>query len=169
MIAKNCIDCKDHEILPDPDPHDWFCDDDVKVVCKIIKKNITVACRPYNTRKECKIPKWCPKTMKLTKLMVMPDFSCSGIWTKGTNRMVEFEDLNLPKALIKRFENWIEFYEHDCHTSRNFHFKKNMAKELNNRGMELAKKLKKYLPCIRIFYKGEVKGDILPEEEITGA
>lgn len=61
---KTCINCPSHEVLPDPDPYDWFCDDDVKVVCKENGKNITVACRPYRTEKECEIPKWCPKTNK---------------------------------------------------------------------------------------------------------
>lgn len=58
---KNCTDCPAHNILPDPDPDDWFCDDDVKVVCEHMRgKNITVACRPYNIRKECAVPSWCP-------------------------------------------------------------------------------------------------------------
>ncbi len=56
----NCVDCPNHEVLPDPDPDDWFCDDDVKVVCRRVNRNITVACRPYNTRKECEVPDWCP-------------------------------------------------------------------------------------------------------------
>jgi len=57
----NCIDCSEHRVLSDPDLHDWFCDDDVKVICKLNNKQITCACRPYNTRKECNIPEWCPK------------------------------------------------------------------------------------------------------------
>lgn len=56
----NCIDCPFHKVESDPDPDDWFCDDDVKVVCTKAKKDITVACRPYNTRKESSTPKWCP-------------------------------------------------------------------------------------------------------------
>lgn len=61
MKYKNCIDCPAHKVLPDPDPTDWFNDDDVKVVCgHKHNKNITVACRPYNTRRECKTPDWCP-------------------------------------------------------------------------------------------------------------
>lgn len=56
----NCIDCPHHEIQKDPDPYDSFCSDDIKVVCKNSAcKEITCACRPYNVRKECKIPKWC--------------------------------------------------------------------------------------------------------------
>ena len=58
---ESCMDCPHHEVQPDPDPHDSFCSDDVKVFCKEAKKNATVACRPYNTRKETTpIPAWCP-------------------------------------------------------------------------------------------------------------
>ena len=58
---ENCMDCPCHRVEMDPDPNDWFNDDDEKVVCSIANKNITVACRPYNKRKECDIPEWCPK------------------------------------------------------------------------------------------------------------
>jgi len=65
---ESCIDCPSHEVLPDPDPHDWFCDDDVMVVCNHEldeylpnSKKVTVACRPYNIRKETSpTPDWCP-------------------------------------------------------------------------------------------------------------
>ena len=56
----SCVDCSFHREVSDPDPHDWFCDDDVKIVCTKTGKNVTVACRPYNTRKETSIPSWCP-------------------------------------------------------------------------------------------------------------
>lgn len=73
----NCLECEYHEIVADPDPHDWFCDDDVAVVCSKVKnpnkdensiynasrnsfRIITCACRPYNIKKESKTPKWCP-------------------------------------------------------------------------------------------------------------
>jgi len=73
---ENCIDCPFHKVISDPDPTDWFNDDDVAVVCtKTPKKEdknskyaadhqpfkpVTVACRPYNIRKESETPKWCP-------------------------------------------------------------------------------------------------------------
>lgn len=60
LNIENCIDCPYHEVKSDPDYSDWFCDDDVKVICTKTGKNITVACRPYNIRKESEIPKWCP-------------------------------------------------------------------------------------------------------------
>ncbi len=73
----NCIDCPHHSVIRDPDPYDSFCSDDVAVVCTKTKRKgrkpssryladqspyklITTSCRPYNTRKECPIPKWCP-------------------------------------------------------------------------------------------------------------
>jgi len=58
---KNCTECGEHVVLPDPDPNDWFNDDDVKVVCRITKREITVACKPYNIKDECEAPDWCPK------------------------------------------------------------------------------------------------------------
>ena len=64
---KNCISCQYHKVLPDPDPDDWFCDDDVKVICTKTKRHentITVACRPYNIRRESTTPKWCPLRKK---------------------------------------------------------------------------------------------------------
>ena len=77
---KNCIECQHHEIIADPDPSDWFDDNDVAVVCKKTlndKRNIsskyhadhsnfkaiTVACRPFKVKQECKIPSWCPLKM----------------------------------------------------------------------------------------------------------
>ena len=74
----NCIDCKFHKIIPDPDPNDSFCADDVAIICLHKRKesdeiksdsiyavdrqeykHITVGCRPYNKRKESNIPDWC--------------------------------------------------------------------------------------------------------------
>lgn len=63
---ENCTFCKEHEVLPDPDPYDWFCDDDVKVVCKRAKRDVTVACRPHRIKKECNTPKWCPISCMVT-------------------------------------------------------------------------------------------------------
>ena len=74
---KSCIECAHHKIISDPDPHDWFCDDDKAVVCtKTINderdetseyvsdrnefKCVTRSCRPYNVEKESNIPDWCP-------------------------------------------------------------------------------------------------------------
>jgi len=63
-IPKSCVDCAFHRVALDPDPNDWFNDDDVKVVCtKTRRANncVTVACRPYNVRRETSPPpKWCP-------------------------------------------------------------------------------------------------------------
>ena len=53
---------KFHEVLPDPDPSDWFNDDDdVKVRCRLTKKIVAVACRPYQVKRETTPPpKDCP-------------------------------------------------------------------------------------------------------------
>ncbi len=76
--ASNCVDCPRHAVVPDPDPTDWFCEDDVAVLCGLAEnpkddpskswkygvvwpnRAVTVSCRPYNVRKECVAPDWCP-------------------------------------------------------------------------------------------------------------
>jgi hypothetical protein len=63
LTINNCTECPHHKVLPDPDPDDWFCDDDVKVVCTLTERKantITSACRPYNKKKESEVPEWCP-------------------------------------------------------------------------------------------------------------
>jgi hypothetical protein len=74
---KSCLDCPMHKIIADPDPEDWFCDDDMAVVCTKTPnddqnpsskyasdrqgfKEVTSSCRPYNLRKETEVPEWCP-------------------------------------------------------------------------------------------------------------
>ena len=58
FVPSNCIDCPHHEVVPDPDPNDWFEDDDVAVQCNLTpdRKKITSGCRPYNRRKESATP-----------------------------------------------------------------------------------------------------------------
>jgi hypothetical protein len=31
--VSNCMDCPHHQVVADPDPTDWFCDDDIAVLC----------------------------------------------------------------------------------------------------------------------------------------
>ncbi len=81
MKDKTCIECKSHEVINDPDPNDWFCDDDVAVVCTLVKnpkqnpnskysadhsfyRCVQVGIRPYRISKESIIPSWCPKKEK---------------------------------------------------------------------------------------------------------
>jgi len=80
LKIKNCTECPHHEVVPDPDPHDWFCSDDMAVLCKLKKagvkdtgshagqpwkfKAVSVSCRPYNIEKESAVPKWCPLRRK---------------------------------------------------------------------------------------------------------
>jgi len=60
LAPENCLDCAFHKILHDPDPDDWFCDDDMKIHCTKEEKDVMVSIRPYNLRKEGSSPKWCP-------------------------------------------------------------------------------------------------------------
>lgn len=59
LTINRCIECPNHEVLPDPDPSDWFNRDDCRMVCKQIGKEIAGALRPYEV-KNIEIPKWCP-------------------------------------------------------------------------------------------------------------
>lgn len=85
----NCLDCKNCLVCLDSDPTDSFNDDDQAALCTLSKSKgkmfkelnyipplgynsvlafypcaedpwITVATRPYNLRKECSVPSWCP-------------------------------------------------------------------------------------------------------------
>lgn len=77
-LPSSCVDCKHHKVERDPDRLDSFCSDDVKVVCTLVDtpghtdgpyRTATVACRPYNTRKETTpIPNWCPIADPVTRI-----------------------------------------------------------------------------------------------------
>lgn len=55
-----CSNCPFGRVLPDPDPDDWFCDDDVKVYCTKSKRDICSALRPYEVGKLDTVPDNCP-------------------------------------------------------------------------------------------------------------
>lgn len=74
---ESCMDCHNHIVDRDPDPHDSFNSDDEAVLCRLCPntehkmhyaqalgefafKPITLSCRPYMKRKETNIPEWCP-------------------------------------------------------------------------------------------------------------
>lgn len=56
----NCLDCPHHKLEMDPDPLDWFCDNDEKTVCGKANRVVTSGNRPYETRANSLVPKWCP-------------------------------------------------------------------------------------------------------------
>lgn len=58
-VIERCTECPHHRVDPDPDPHDWFCSDDVKLVCSRAARTITRGERPYRLGK-VEIPSWCP-------------------------------------------------------------------------------------------------------------
>ena len=53
------VQCPHCIILPDPDPYDWFCDDDVKLFCEKLKRTVAAALRPHEGDK-VDIPSDCP-------------------------------------------------------------------------------------------------------------
>lgn len=82
--VNGCYQCPFCKILPDPDPDDWFCDDDVKMICthkdrgehkkeevnqyffKVAEENkhlgryICGGLRPYEVKGNY-VPDWCPE------------------------------------------------------------------------------------------------------------
>ena len=81
-MPNKCKDCEEMIVISDPDPYDWFCDDDCAMVCKLVKadsttlenarhnksrhaadysvhKVISCALRPYELHR-VKKPDWCP-------------------------------------------------------------------------------------------------------------
>jgi hypothetical protein len=86
-MPRHCLDCDAHKVIMDPDPYDWFCDDDCAVVCTLAKKRgpkpknavyatdrqpfktIAVGMRPYQVdKKHIKgVPDWCPKRPRKRK------------------------------------------------------------------------------------------------------
>lgn len=42
-----CTSCKYCKVEPDPDPYDWFNDDDVKIHCSLCEKDVACSLRPY--------------------------------------------------------------------------------------------------------------------------
>ena len=107
--------------------------------------------------------------MEYKEIAVMADFTSSGIWRVidgETRGMIDFEDLGVSADLEKEFEDWITFYDDKCHERPDYNFKPDMADELNKQGLELAVKLKRELPDLKVFYRGEIEGDMLPMKEI---
>ncbi len=63
---QSCEGCPDCEIRITPAPDDWFCDDDVTVLCKAVSGGCVIAeqIRPYLVHERCPVPRWCPKRNK---------------------------------------------------------------------------------------------------------
>ena len=75
--SKSCLNCQYHEVIADPDPNDWFCDDDKAIVCRKTPndkqdvnskylsdrsefKVVMPSIRPYKLEDESATPNWCP-------------------------------------------------------------------------------------------------------------
>lgn len=72
---EKCVKCPYHKVVADPDPNDWFNDDDEAIVCTKVSqepdqnskyqsdkqshKTIEGSLRPYQT-KNVEVPNWCP-------------------------------------------------------------------------------------------------------------
>lgn len=54
-----CSGCKHLQVIPHPDPYDWFESDDVDVVCNLSKTMLENLIRPYEVF-NVKRPAFCP-------------------------------------------------------------------------------------------------------------
>ena len=88
-VPKFCVKCPHHLDIADPDPHDWFCDDDRAIVCTLVKnrrrnkekskyqadrsefKTVSGSCRPYEVSKVTPAS-WCPLLKAGAKAQVKP-------------------------------------------------------------------------------------------------
>lgn len=76
-LVANCLECAYHQVIPDPEPDDWFCADDMAVVCtkstnperNVASKwkshhspfrSVVNSCRPHHLHAEAVRPGWCP-------------------------------------------------------------------------------------------------------------
>ena len=59
-----CNQCDNCKVYPDPDFDDWFCHDDIKIVCNVNNMTMASACRPYEIN-SFKVPKNCPLMNKM--------------------------------------------------------------------------------------------------------
>jgi predicted nucleic acid-binding Zn ribbon protein len=92
--------------------------------------------------------------MTYKDVQVMADFSSSGLWRYKYGGMIDYDSLPMSKELIKDFEKWIEFYDRKCTSRINYCVLKEKEEELNNRGRDLARRLKKEIPDIDVYYVG---------------
>lgn len=60
VVNEFCNDCCFLRLLPDPDPYDWFADNEKKAVCLEMKAVIEGSLGPFETNKIQK-PLYCPK------------------------------------------------------------------------------------------------------------
>ena len=124
----NCIDCPNHEVINDPDPYDWFCDDDQAVLCKISPntpvrgskwiseraefRTITAACRPYNIRKECNIPDWCPlKSDEVEKETDVEDTNGPKIMVIGSANSGKYTIATIIAAAMEQLDFEVELLD----------------------------------------------------------
>lgn len=58
-----CDRCHYLKFMPDPDPDDWFRDDDQKAICQAVNKTIQGSLE-FNELTNIPVPSFCPKCRK---------------------------------------------------------------------------------------------------------
>lgn len=103
------------------------------------------------------------------KIKVCPDFCSTGLWNEDDGgTMLEFEELGLPKELQDEIDEWLKFYD-KCHDKKLFSFIATVkrTKQLNDKGLKIAKQIKKLRHSDVVVYMGETKGKMLKEKVIV--
>ena len=95
---------------------------------------------------------------RFKKIKVMPDFCSSGIWENDFPRhvcMIDYEDLGLPRKLVKEFEAWIELY--DRGSRRNYDgLRQKAVPVIYREGLRLAREIKRLFPKVEVEYWAEL-------------
>jgi len=88
-------------------------------------------------------------------IKVMPDFGSSGLWGLPDGVMIQFEDLKIPKSLIKRFDKWVDFYDLKCHKRPEYSMIPEQLDICNTEGRKLARIIKDLFPRRHVEYWAE--------------
>ena len=73
LKISNCQDCPHHKDIPSPPTGDSFDMVDLDTICTLLGgpkggKHITGSNRPWEVRRNCAVPDWCPLTAKPKKV-----------------------------------------------------------------------------------------------------
>ena len=95
---------------------------------------------------------------KYKKILIFPDFSSSGIWNASDpcHVMIDYEDLGLPKKLVKQFVHWIYRMYDDGYKKDYSGLTKKAIKPVYEEGLRLSREVKKLFPDLEIEYWAEM-------------
>lgn len=96
----------------------------------------------------------------------MPEFESCGLWDGETGYMLDPVEQGVPDSIIRELSNWIQYYEDECYTKDYDIPIDEKCPKLNEWGMEIANKIKKAYPHLKVVYMGEDENGVWPVKEI---